>query len=335
MSAVEYPFAEPEVGVPQRIGNGVEWIRLPLPFPPHHVNVFRIATDRGAILVDTGFNNAATAEAWQTLGEPPASQVLVTHFHPDHIGQAARMEAAGATIHVPAPELAQARALHEVTDTQMQATFAAFFAAQGLAVPEAGAIHGNRYKKAVPNLPRRSRPLVAGALPFAPDWRVRFAGGHSPAHALLVRGESPVIAAGDILLPTITPNISVWPSAPDADPLGEYLAALEGLRDLPSDTLVLPAHGLPYRRVHERIEALMAHHEARLDLLRVAVKSGTALSGADAIPRLFGSEIKPASLPFALGEALAHLNRLWHLGEFERTRNPDGVYRYQTGLLLQ
>ncbi len=210
----------------------------------------------------------------------------------------------------------------------MQAMFAAFFRENGVVLPEGGLSYSNSYRKAVPKLPAHADSLAAGALAFAPGWSLRFASGHSPAHALLFRAESAVLAAGDILLPTITPNVSVWPDAPEADPLGDYLAALEGLRELPADTLVLPAHGLPYRGLHARIEALVAHHEDRLNLLRSVAKNDKTISAADAIVHLFPQEIKPGSLPFAHGEALAHLNRLWHLGEFERTRTQDGIYRY-------
>ncbi len=330
MSALEYPHAEIGLATPCALAEGVEWIRLPLPFPPGHINVYRLATAEGALLVDTGYADEETTRAWQSFAaDPPAPRVVVTHFHPDHIGQAARLEAAGAELYIPGPELTQARALHELSGEHMQAMFAAFFAANGVALPEGGLGYGNRYRKAVPALPEHADTLAAGALAFAPEWSLRFAGGHSPAHALLFRAEPATLAAGDILLPTITPNISVWPDAPEADPLGDYLAALEGLRELPVDTLVLPAHGLPYRGLHVRIEALVAHHEQRLNLLRSAAKSGETISAADAIARLFTQEIKPASLPFAHGEALAHLNRLWHLGEFERIREADGVYRYQ------
>ena len=327
-AALEYPCGEIGFAVPESLREGVEWIRLPLPFPPRHVNVYRLQTAAGPLLVDTGFADAETDRAWAAVGVPPAPRVLVTHFHPDHVGQAARLERAGARVLMAAPETAKAHALAALAGTEVQSSLRNFFAAHGLSVPEGGLGHGNGYRRAVPELPAHAETLAAGPLPFDPDWRVRFAGGHSPAHALVAG--SGVIAAGDILLPTISPNVSVWPDAPDADPLGDYLGALESLRDLAADTLVLPAHGLPYRGVRERIAALAAHHAERLDLLRSLAATRT-LTAADVVPRMFSPDLKPSSLPFALGEAIAHLNRLWHAGEFERERGADGVYRYAAG----
>ncbi len=327
MNAVEYLLEAPEPGVAVRVTEDVEWIRLPLPFRPSHVNVYRLLDDAGRpFVVDAGLADHETTRAWDAVGRIP-ERLVVTHFHPDHIGQAARLETMGVGIHAPAPELAHARVLHAMSPERVQATLAAFFQANGLRFPEGANRIGNGYRRAVPTLPATAEPLALGPLSYARRWSVRFASGHSPAHALLYRAEDPVLAAGDILLPEISPNISVWPDSPDADPLGEYLSALDRLRELPEATVVLPAHGVPYRGVHQRIEALVTHHERRLNVLRAAAGGGL-ICAADVIPRLFSPDLKPASLPFALGEALAHLNRLWHAGEFGRMRDDAGVWRY-------
>ncbi|MDU7524972.1 MAG: MBL fold metallo-hydrolase, partial [Roseomonas mucosa] len=47
----------------------------------------------GWLLVDTGLDDEATRAAWrqvfaQSLGGRPVARVLVTHFHPDHVGLA-------------------------------------------------------------------------------------------------------------------------------------------------------------------------------------------------------------------------------------------------------
>lgn len=327
-SPLDYAVGAIAIGEPVALGEGVECIRLPLPFPPRHVNVYRLPTAAGALLVDTGYANEETARAWAAVGMPPAARVLVTHFHPDHVGQAAHLEEAGVEVHMPAAELTRARALRELGGDELQDSLLAFFAAHALAVPAGGLGAGNGYRRAVPALPRAARPVDAGPLDFDAACRVRIAGGHSPAHALVVHTQAGAVAAGDILLPTISPNVSVWPDQPDADPLGAYLDALESLRDLPEDVLVLPAHGLPYRGVHARIEALAAHHAERLDLVRDLAARRPGLSAADVLGKMFDADLAAASLPFALGESIAHLNRLWHAGELERTRGRDGVYRF-------
>lgn len=323
--ALEFPWAAIAPAAPAAIAEGVEWIRLPLPFPPGHVNVYRLTEGDTAVVVDSGYQDAATARAWEAVGLPPAAYVVVTHFHPDHIGQAARLESAGARIWLSEAESAKARGLVALSDDEVDELMTAYFASHALAARPRGL--GNGYRRAVPALPRRARFLGAGPLPFAGGWRVLFASGHSPAHALLVRAAEPVIAAGDILLPGISPNISVWPDDPDADPLGDFLRSLRSLSGLPPDTLVLPAHGLPYRGVRERIAELDAHHVARLDLVRDMAAAGS-VTAADVMPRMFDRELGRTQLPFALGETVAHLNRLWHAGEIGRVRDSHGVYRY-------
>ncbi len=326
----EYLEPAPGFGESRALAAGVEWLRLPLPFPPGHINVYRLEGDEDEpFLVDTGFAEEHTTGLWRDAYRRPR-RAVVTHFHPDHIGQAAGLAAGGTEIHIPGPEWSRARALHEASGEQIDASITRFFAGNGMRGDYTPARPGNGYRRSVPELPSSVSVLEAGPPPFAHDWTVSFASGHSPAHALLFRAADPVLAAGDVVLPRITPNISVWPDAPDADPLGDYLGALESLRVLPGDTLVLPAHGLVFRGLHERLDELAEHHAARLDELRDLLRRHGRCTARTALPELFPRELKPSSVPFALGETLAHLNRLWHAGEVEREVDGDDVYSYRT-----
>lgn len=317
----------PARGERMALEDGVEWTRLPLPFKPGHINVYFLqGGDEATFLLDTGYGNEETSALWDAVPSP--GRVVVTHFHPDHIGQAGHLEAAGAEVHITHAEYAQARSLHALSGEQLGESMGRFYASHGVAYNTQMFGSGNGYRRSVPALPDAPHWLDAGALSFAPQWEVSIASGHSPAHALLFRRDNPVLAAGDIVLPEITPNISVWPDAPDADPLGDYLAALETLRALPEDTLVLPAHELPFRGLHERLDQLADHHAKRLQRLRNALH-GKTLTAAALMPQLFGRELQPGSIPFAMGETLAHLHRLWRAGECERTCGNDGVYRYK------
>jgi glyoxylase-like metal-dependent hydrolase (beta-lactamase superfamily II) len=316
----------PEFGVVTPLAAGVRWVRLPLPFPPGHINVYLLEGDDGEpFLVDTGFADAGTTGIWRQ--QPVPLRVVVTHFHPDHIGQAAHFNVAGAEVYMPAAEWTQARTLQGFDDAEVDASLSRFFICNGMHYDTAMFGRGNGYRRSVPELPRAVKTLARGTLPFTLRWRAFFVSGHSPEHALLLRAADPVLAAGDVVLPRITPNISVWPDAPEADPLGDYLDALEAMHTLPADALVLPAHGLPFRGLHERLDQLAAHHAERLQDLRDLLH-GRSCTAADALPRLFPDELKPSSMLFALGETLAHLNRLWRAGEIERQCDNTGVFRY-------
>ncbi|HJS33406.1 MAG TPA: MBL fold metallo-hydrolase, partial [Alphaproteobacteria bacterium] len=128
------------------------------------------------------------------------------------------------------------------------------------------------------------------------------------------------------LLPRISPNVSVWPLEPFANPLADYLGSLANFADLPDDVLVLPAHGLPYRGVHDRIVELKAHHAQRLD--RLAEALAKPHSAAECFRYLFRREIHPGNLSLAIGESLAHLHLLEAEGRARRELDGDGVWRF-------
>jgi glyoxylase-like metal-dependent hydrolase (beta-lactamase superfamily II) len=123
--------------------------------------------------------------------------------------------------------------------------------------------------------------------------------------------------------------VSVWAVERDGDPLTRFLDSLASFEALPADTLVLPSHGLPFRGIPARVAQLRAHHEARLDELDDAVHaSADPRSAADLVPVLFRRELDLQQRYFAMGEAIAHLNFLWHAARLQRHVAPDGAVRF-------
>jgi glyoxylase-like metal-dependent hydrolase (beta-lactamase superfamily II) len=119
----------------------------------------------------------------------------------------------------------------------------------------------------------------------------------------------------------------VWPDQPWGDPLRLYLDSLERFRDIGAGALVLPAHGLPFRGLPERLGELRTHHAARLAETVDAITEPR--SAADILPVLFRRELDAHQLGFALGEALAHLHRLEADGRATRIVGDDGVHRFR------
>jgi glyoxylase-like metal-dependent hydrolase (beta-lactamase superfamily II) len=138
-----------------------------------------------------------------------------------------------------------------------------------------------------------------------------------------------IFISGDQVLPRITSNISVYPTEPDADPLGDWLASLAKVRRaVPASALVLPSHNDCFRGLHDRIDYMVSHHEAALDELRKLL--ATPMRAVDCFSALFhGSISGPFQSSLATGESLAHLNYLMHRGEVAMTVGADGVHRYQ------
>jgi glyoxylase-like metal-dependent hydrolase (beta-lactamase superfamily II) len=137
-----------------------------------------------------------------------------------------------------------------------------------------------------------------------------------------------VLISGDMVLPRISTNVSVYPMEPEAGALTLFLDSLDRLRTLPSGTLVLPSHGRPFTRLHTRIDQLQAHHEARL-ADAWAVCAATPCSAAELLPVLFKRKLDLHQTTFAMGEAVAHAHALWSRGQVTPVDGSDGIRRWQ------
>jgi glyoxylase-like metal-dependent hydrolase (beta-lactamase superfamily II) len=345
MSAVQdavltHPIAAPPApGEAREVAPRVLWIRMPLPFALDHINLWLLREHDGFTLVDCGYGDAPTRELWTrhfetTLQGRPIVRIVATHCHPDHLGNAAWIArrfgcpvAMAQAEYLAAHAIIDERASFGVRDTT------ALFRAHGLDDEHLAALEarGNRYKRGVPEAPSRFDRILAGDVTPAGGqaWRVIPGFGHSPEHAALHSVAGGVLISGDMLLPTITTNVAVWPSEPDADPLARFLASLGAFEALPPDTLVLPSHGLPFRGIPLRVGQLRAHHAARLDHLHAAVAAAREpQSAAAVVPVLFRRPLDLQQRYFAMGEAIAHLNHLWHAGRLARHVGADGAIRF-------
>jgi glyoxylase-like metal-dependent hydrolase (beta-lactamase superfamily II) len=113
---------------------------------------------------------------------------------------------------------------------------------------------------------------------------------------------------------------------PEGNPLQQYLDSLAKFDSLPADTLVLPSHGKPFRGLHTRIAQLREHHHARL--AEVLQACAVPMSAAAIVPIMFRRPLDAHQLTFALGEALAHLHKLWFDGVLRRINDADGITRF-------
>lgn len=333
-----YPFAEgPAPGAAAEVAPGVLWVRMPLPFALDHINLWLLADGPAWTIVDAGIGRDEVKAAWDTvfarhLDGKPVGRVAITHFHPDHIGLADWLcRRWNAPLWMTGSEWYAARALHgSSSQADIDVRFA-FYRDNG-AAPELlteAQKPNSFYRRSVPEVPAAFRRIREG-VPVeigGRAWVSIIGRGHAPEHACLYCAELGVLIGGDILLPKISPNVSVWPPEPFANPLRDYLDSLTNFAHLPGDTLVLPAHGLPYRGLHERIAELRAHHAKRLERLADALTEGT-LSAVDCFPLLYRRQIDANNIGLATGEALAHLHYLEAEGRARRMRGADGVWRF-------
>lgn len=329
-----YPFDSlPETGATLTVAPGIEWLRMPLPFALDHINLWLLEDGDAWTAVDTGIALDAVKEAWKSaLAGRQLSRQIVTHFHPDHLGLAAWLEAeTGASLWMTQGEYLTAHLIAEGVAPFSITAMVDLFRRHGLHESGLAALEkrGNAYRRGVPAIPATFQRLLDRDLILIGGraWRVMVGYGHAPEHASLYCAELGVLISGDMLLPRISTNISAFAAAPEIDPLALFLRSLEALKALPADTLVLPSHGRPFRGLHARVAELQAHHEARcLDLL-AACAEGPRCAG-ELLTVLFGRPIEdPHQTMFAMGEAIAHLIYLEHQRRLVR-RVENGIIRY-------
>jgi glyoxylase-like metal-dependent hydrolase (beta-lactamase superfamily II) len=337
VTSLAYPWSDaPAPAVAREVAPGVWWLRMPLPFALDHVNLWLCKDRYGWVQIDTGLGDPATRSFWEhhfgaTLQGRPLTAVIATHYHPDHFGNAAWLaERWQCSIRMTEAEYLTAHAVAGESAGYSTDATCRLFASHGLSREHVTALaeRGNAYARGVPELPRSHVRLIAGdeIVIGTRPWQVIAGHGHSPEHAALHCAEAKLLVSGDMLLPKISTNVSVWPVEPDGDPLRRFLDSLGRFEALPPDTLVLPSHGLPFVGIAARVQALREHHAARLSELERAA-TGSAISAAEAIPVLFRRALDVQQRLFAMGEAIAHLNHLWHAGRLERTSD-DGIYRF-------
>jgi len=339
-AVLDYPSPTPPApGTTIEVAPRIHWLRMPLPFALDHINLWLLEDDDGFTLVDCGYGDAATRALWERhfetrLASRPLRRIVATHCHPDHVGNAAWLAArAGAPVAMTCAEFLTAHALADARGGYGPAPTIDLFRRHGMAAEHeaAFAARGNPYRRGVPELPMSFDRMLDGDTRTmgSSTWTVVEGHGHSPEHASLYSRERGVLISGDMLLPRISTNVSVWAPEPDGDPLGRFLDSLSAFESLPPDTLVLPSHGLPFRGIPVRVAQLRTHHDARLSELAAAVAAApTAVSAADVVPVLFRRELDLQQRYFAMGEAIAHLNRLWHGRRLIRAVAPDGAIRF-------
>lgn len=339
-AVLDYPVAAPPPpGQALAIAPGILWLRMPLPFALDHINLWLLADGNGWTLVDTGYADVRTRALWEqhfaaTLVGRSITRIVATHCHPDHLGNAAWLaQRFGCPVTMSHGEFLAAHAIIDERASHGPADTCRLFAMHGIDGADLAAMQarGNTYRNGVPEAPPAFERLVDGdrLAVGGEHWHALSGYGHSSEHLSLFAPAHHVLISGDMLLPRISTNVSVWPSDPDGDPLGRFLTSLRDFEELPPSSLVLPSHGLPFRGIPLRIAQLRAHHHARLAELCEAIAAAHApVAAAAMIPVLFRRELDLQQRFFAMGETIAHLNHLWRNGRLVRTRATDGMLRF-------
>ncbi|MCI4661086.1 MAG: MBL fold metallo-hydrolase [Neomegalonema sp.] len=340
-AGVSYPFGVLKTGELFEIAPKVRVLPLPATFPPFHVNASVLEDDDGWTLVDPGLRLDETRAIWNgllgkggALAHKPVRRVLATHHHPDHIGMAGWfIREHGAELWTTRTSWLFARMLQLDAWSEPPPEAALFYRRCGYDADMMARWReraARNYSVTVEPLPLGFRAIALGqTLRLAGrDWRVRIGHGHAPEHALLHCEAEDLVIAGDQILPTITPNLGVYPTEPEADPIGDWLESCTALAEqIPDQALVVPGHGQPFRGAAARLRRVIEKHANALDRLTDHLRSPRSAVGC--FPALYRREITAPLEGLATVEAVAHLNHLTRTGRAQRRECGNGVYEWE------
>lgn len=341
---IDFPFPDvPLEGEAIEVAQGVLWIRLPLPMVLNHVNIYALEDGDGWTIIDTGVSTKKMPGIWAAIMDGPLQgrpikRIILTHHHPDHVGGVGwLMQQTGASLWASRVAWLTARMLTlDVQDVYPPETIE-FYTRMGM--PQA--IFDKRVNERPYNFSDMVSPIPLGFIRIqdgdvieigARKFDVHFGQGHAPDHVTLWDQTGDLVIAGDQIISNISSNLGVYPTEPEADPVGAWLESCERLRTharvhVGKGQLVLPGHKLPFTGCTARLSQLIDnHHEA---LARLMPHLETPRVAADCFIPLFGREIGESAYGLALVEALGHLNHLWKEGRVTRDLREDGAYVWQ------
>jgi glyoxylase-like metal-dependent hydrolase (beta-lactamase superfamily II) len=303
------------------LAGGIRRLTFPLPLGIRHVHCYVLPGPDGWTLVDTGLGLPDASARWErVLAEldAPISRILVTHFHPDHVGGGEDAQAlTGATVLQGRRDYEQCLRVWGSEDWSER--LADYLRAHGLPQPVADELR-QESRTFAPFIRFARDPQLLGEGDEVDGWRVVELPGHADGHICLLRDG--VLVAGDHLLGVITPTVGLYPES-RPDPLADYQASLQRTIELAPE-VALPGHGDavadPVTRAHEILE----HHERRLDETTAAL-GPKARNAYEVSVALFGTSLDASGRRFALAETLAHLERLVQEGRAARTGDDRNV----------
>ncbi len=311
-------------------------IKVPLPHNPlGHLNSYLVTSGEKNLLIDTGLNlpqafhslSRGLSEAGVKLED--LTEVLLTHFHVDHVGLIPRVKEASKNVKISIHQI-EAKLSEMIAEKSLdyKGNVETFLEANG--APSSIAQNLRRFHPAF-FAPEAYQVLAMSAFPLEHgqelsvgdyNFQVIWTPGHSPGHICLYEPSLKVLISGDHLLPTITPHVAQFME--EMDPLRDYLESLEKTGNIEVE-VVLPAHEEVFTDHYERIQQLREHHKRRLKEVLFELKAGSLTAYMLAsrvqwnVKHKSWDEFPLFQKYLALGETLAHLKVLEQKGRVKRT----------------
>jgi glyoxylase-like metal-dependent hydrolase (beta-lactamase superfamily II) len=296
---------------------GLQLIKLDLPFRLDSVNCFIAEGEKGWIVIDTGLHNEYTVNRWEeVLKDKQVSDILITHFHPDHFGYAGGLQLkTGAKVSM--SKIDEDAALASWKSEPFR-PLQDHYKVSGIPNDIANQLIENTmsFLSKVKPFPKVDHYFDEGEQVQIGkySYEVIFTPGHSDGLVVFYNKEKSLLLSTDHILPKITPNISYWFHG-DPNPLGTYFNSLEKLKQLDAE-IVIPSHGKPFRDANDRIDEIIEHHTLRLEkTLEIIQERKTVYQ----VCRILFPKIETThETRFAIGETIAHLEYLRNKGTCRR-----------------
>lgn len=301
-------------------------LKIPLPsLPLKHLNVYLLKAKNRNILVDTGLDckksfNSLISQLKKIEVKPEnLTDILLTHFHIDHVGLVLRLKRFSPKIRVLLHRKEASMSRKASNFSRFLETIKLFHITNGMPKKFMDELAKNHpaltYSPIYREISNSPVTLKNGGEFTVEDYRFKviWTPGHSPGHICLYEPKVGLLISGDHLLPTITPNI--FPLTEDLNPLKDYLKSLEKVEKLKVN-IVFPAHENIFMSFKDRISQLRRHHKQRSEeiLRKLSHKKLSAYELASKISWNvnYGSwENFPIFQKYlAVGETLAHLKFL-------------------------
>ena len=338
-AGVRYPFEAPAPGEAVEIAEGVLWLRVRLPMRPDHLNIYAFDEGDGWSIVDTGLDTPAIREEWAALlagplGGRPVRRVVVTHHHPDHVGLAGWFQSEqGAELWTTRTAWLFARMLTLDVQGRPAPETLAFWRGAGMdpaILAERSESRPMNFADVVAPMPLGFRRIVEGEeiCLGGRRWRVVLGHGHAPDQATFWGIGHDLVLVGDQVLPGITPNLGVYATEPEADPVGGWIESCARLGKLARPAhLALPGHRRPFTGLDARLAGLSVHAREGLDRLEGFLE--TPHRAGECFDVLYGRRIGKGEYGLALVEAVGHLNHLLATGRVTRERDAEGAWLWR------
>ncbi len=304
-----------------------------------HVNVYALEDEDGWTIIDTGIFSKKGQTIWENLMRGPLEgrpikRVILTHHHPDHVGAAGWLKT---KYDIPIWATRTAWLMARMLTLDTQETYPPetvdFYRRTGM--PKI--VFQKRIKERPYNFSDMVAPIPLGYQRIRHGetiaiggrlWDVHVGNGHAPEHLTLWSSDGDVVIAGDQIIPGISSNLGVYPTEPEADPVGEWLESCERFSEMATNKhLVLPGHKLPFTGLPERLSQLIDNHHSALERLLEFLEEPRR--AAECFVPIFGRNIEEGAYGLALVETIGHLNHLHGLNKIKRELDQDGAYVWQ------